>query len=673
MSFLKVGAPLIRVAMPLALPPVNLLMSSPGKIDFTYYLDPFVQLLAKAGMGAFLASYSLAFFTYRTLTAAEVIFSRILHKPDFNPYDNSFKERIQAFEDRVDVLQDRLWNLEQKFWQEHLIARDLKELHTLHFEIQEILRQLEFYNARLAPRNQPLAIQDQLASVRDSYRDLEKQLDGYCQQKGSDIINLVYNVVNTFTKGGINLPDDIYEQLLQIYDDFDKVIGYRAFHLRMNPDDTEKMTEIANHIQSLEASESNKMPVDSSEPLRLKNIGNSCYMDSVLQALLCSDKIAQQFKRSIPSPERPVAPKDDGSPDYKDKVADHQKQLTKYKKDLEEYTHRLKIQQELLQLINVQQLNVYTQLELILFLHRGPDLVRLRKAIFESGFHHEFEMSQLTRQLDAASMMEMFIDQFLSNCKFEWEEHAESKDFPGLDFVGRKEKISSLQIPLRAKRENQTLMKLIQFVVHKHPEREADPVYQRHFDPKDGVDMMVDDKAGKLIKHHQADQSRAIAPKKVGEFIQSYRFKDLPPILTLHFKRFKQTGKKQKRLVKDDSPVILPEDGIVDLSKYYDAPQGESNQARYKIKSYVVHSGGLHGGHYVAYVEKNGEYYFCDDADPKFYKKISEKDFFSRKDAYLVVLERLPDEAPTEDEEENQSPVNAVQAPNPANVGQNQS
>ena len=91
----------------------------------------------------------------------------------------------------------------------------------------------------------------------------------------------------------------------------------------------------------------------------------------------------------------------------------------------------------------------------------------------------------------------------------------------------------------------------------------------------------------------------------------------------------------------------MPKDGIVDLTRYYDAPQGAQKQGRYKIKSYVVHRGSLDGGHYVSYVEINGKYYYCDDTGTgpgrNVYKEISKDDFLDRKDAYLVVLERLPD------------------------------
>ena len=104
---------------------------------------------------------------------------------------------------------------------------------------------------------------------------------------------------------------------------------------------------------------------------------------------------------------------------------------------------------------------------------------------------------------------------------------------------------------------------------------------------------------------------------------------------------------------KDARPVDLPDDGIVDLAKYHDAPKDGPKQTKYKVKSYVAHSGSsVKLGHYVTYVEMGGKYYFCDDTDPNFFKEITKKEFFGRKDAYLLVLERLPEDELAENRSE---------------------
>ena len=292
----------------------------------------------------------------------------------------------------------------------------------------------------------------------------------------------------------------------------------------------------------------------------------------------------------------------------------------------------------------------------ILYLLQGaPSLVRLREAIFKSGLHPSLnDMSQLTGQHDAASVAELMIDHFLPNCKFKMRETATADDFPGMEFIGPLMDMTILQIPLRPKVSKMT--ELIKWVLQRHVEKENDPKYQRRFDPQDG----------KVLNSEKAAPALAAQPQKLAKFVQSYKLTELPAVLTIHFKRFGMVqGKDGTSLVpvKDSSPVLLPsekENGIIDLTRYYDAPEGASTngpiQAKYKIKSFVAHKGSsVKSGHYVTCVEIRGKYYLCDDTDPNFFKEITQKEFFGRKDAYLLVLERLPEDGAAEQGAENTS------------------
>jgi ubiquitin C-terminal hydrolase len=76
---------------------------------------------------------------------------------------------------------------------------------------------------------------------------------------------------------------------------------------------------------------------------------------------------------------------------------------------------------------------------------------------------------------------------------------------------------------------------------------------------------------------------------------------------------------------------------MIDLSKYTDLPS-----AQYRIKSYIVHEGSsLHAGHYRAYVTYNGEYFCCDDQNKNSFAKITEDEFYERRDAYLLFMEKI--------------------------------
>jgi ubiquitin carboxyl-terminal hydrolase 22/27/51 len=114
------------------------------------------------------------------------------------------------------------------------------------------------------------------------------------------------------------------------------------------------------------------------------------------------------------------------------------------------------------------------------------------------------------------------------------------------------------------------------------------------------------------------------------------RFERLPRILNFHIKRFSALGMGKTEdessdetrggavkgfgsLQKSDIHVDFPLE--LDLSRYTcvdsDAEDVGDQIERYHLYAVIVHSGVLDGGHYIAYVKRRGDWFRCDDASIK--------------------------------------------------------
>jgi ubiquitin C-terminal hydrolase len=111
------------------------------------------------------------------------------------------------------------------------------------------------------------------------------------------------------------------------------------------------------------------------------------------------------------------------------------------------------------------------------------------------------------------------------------------------------------------------------------------------------------------------------------------RFCFFPPVLVFHLKRFAHfSGPRSTKL---DYQVPFPE--ALDMSPYLTGHRSES--LYYDLKSIVVHSGSLNGGHYVAYIRIDGTWYLFDDA----YVVESDPLTVEHQAAYLLFYERRDD------------------------------
>lgn len=72
----------------------------------------------------------------------------------------------------------------------------------------------------------------------------------------------------------------------------------------------------------------------------------------------------------------------------------------------------------------------------------------------------------------------------------------------------------------------------------------------------------------------------------------------IPPVLTIHLKRFRQDARG--RLTKLSGHVSFQD--TLDLRPYMDPRSKEKDKCLYQLSGVVEHSGSMHGGHYIAYM-----------------------------------------------------------------------
>lgn len=108
----------------------------------------------------------------------------------------------------------------------------------------------------------------------------------------------------------------------------------------------------------------------------------------------------------------------------------------------------------------------------------------------------------------------------------------------------------------------------------------------------------------------QSHETRVCAECSVASatYEKRMRFARAPRVLNVHLKRFEGDFESMR---KNDAHVRFPL--VLDLSTYV-SDASPSSSYYYRLYAVVVHSGVLEGGHYVAYVKRRGTWYLCDDA-----------------------------------------------------------
>ena len=389
-------------------------------------------------------------------------------------------------------------------------------------------------------------------------------------------------------------------------------------------------------------------------PPSLGNIGNSCYLNSVLQCLLALDSVLPRLDLgSLPNLE-----------------IDQHLPLKKCSK-------LLKIHEAFGSVMNDSQTNPGNVVS---------SIRSLRDLLFDSKVDQNFPKREKRDQMDAAVVVEFILSNFFQDMMYESKKSASISDQPDQKQSLGKDKMSVLQLALNENAPSKRFPKLGLFALLKKLgfEKEAEIIGEK----SSSIVDCVEDKESELYgapsqlsssetsaleglfsrfgQHCKTDEKKSpmldtIIQETLNEVVDQTNWKEgektqvlgsypdkyattqtfthLPKMLTIQLKRF---GSVDGHSFKISEEISLPEDGIVDFSKYIDEPNSDKSLARYKIKGMITHHGrGISSGHYTSSVCYGEKYYDCDD---NHIRSMSKEEFLGQKNPYMIFLEQIEPE-----------------------------
>ncbi|CRX39435.1 hypothetical protein [Estrella lausannensis] len=332
----------------------------------------------------------------------------------------------------------------------------------------------------------------------------------------------------------------------------------------------------------------------------ISNIGNSCYMNSSLQALLS----VPSFKEKIMSEKWPAFGqlKDEmavraaskqkweliqdfvgyfnewEAMDPKNLPKDALSKILRDKSNKDEIDLIRSAYKKYFVLKNLQ--STLQEFSTALDQSKNPSDMKpyayaLRKAIFDTGIYGS-NLSKLTGQHDAAQLIGMINEVIGYQITYQT---IRSVPDQGIKKV-KNEPMGTLQIPILKKpKGDRTPIKFQELCDHVFKTTEID-------DPNNALKVEEDGQAAKFYGQYQ-EKIQIGGPPPENLVLQLKRFEWFNPELG---------GAKITDLVE------LPKDHIINMSSAFENA-GEKN-VRYKVVAAVHHGGGLGGGHYTPYVDK---------------------------------------------------------------------
>jgi ubiquitin carboxyl-terminal hydrolase 8 len=121
---------------------------------------------------------------------------------------------------------------------------------------------------------------------------------------------------------------------------------------------------------------------------------------------------------------------------------------------------------------------------------------------------------------------------------------------------------------------------------------------------------------------------------KVTNSSKQFSYWNLPKLLTIHLKRFKFIN--QLNIQKNDINISIPIE-LIDLSEYISENNYENTSSKkYECVGIICHTGCYLGGHYFSFCKKNNDWYLCNDST---YKKVILNTELVNKHAYILFYE----------------------------------
>lgn len=122
---------------------------------------------------------------------------------------------------------------------------------------------------------------------------------------------------------------------------------------------------------------------------------------------------------------------------------------------------------------------------------------------------------------------------------------------------------------------------------------------------------------------------------------QTFRIGVPPPVILVHLKRFERIYNIKKGIVesrKINDPVYFDPDVCVDLAEFcLPDSTGQLPSARYRLAAVNIHLGEIGSGHYYSLVKKETSWFKCNDSQISPIENVKEE----LKDGYIFVFERI--------------------------------
>lgn len=324
-------------------------------------------------------------------------------------------------------------------------------------------------------------------------------------------------------------------------------------------------------------------------PNGIRNLGNSCYLNSIIQALFASPEIYKIVDREIREEEleRRAEENDD----------DFELRVQRYN---EQYAAAEKLRKTLLLLFHAQ---CQGNKEALVFLTS-----KLREWLFDNKI-----INELRDQQDAQEVMQAILDRL----KVEMITIESVKKYQNLEAERENRSVeSSLFLMLDVKDQNGPVSFSLQGLL------------DNYFQPK-----IVTDNDGWRIKEENVVEETE-EEIVVNQWEESVKLVNAPRVIFIQLKRYQI---EDGQLSKIGHHVEMPAGGIVCLKDCFkergiDAPKEE---VWYQVEAVVPQSGSLYGGHYTANVKKGMDWYHCDDSS------VSKAKGSVSENAYFLVLQKI--------------------------------